>query len=145
PAEGERPDRGNPATEDEPRDAGPDQRLLLMAAQLRTPVGDPDDLHPELLERCPQLLTVALDRRPDLVGRAGGLRHQRSTSDLTVSRIFLASSMAIAGVGAPTLSLRHANRNTTIVSASRTANTIRKPAHRLPVASLIAHATASNP
>ncbi len=46
---------------------------------------------------------------------------------VTVSRIFLASSIAIVGVGAPTFSLRQANRNAAIVSSSSRTSVIRKP------------------
>src|SRR4029077_13433183 len=103
---------------------GDDHQLPTVAAQLRAPVGEPRHLTAQPDQRLPQLLAVLLDRGADLIGSAGG--HQLPPSEdpaATVSRIFLASSIAIFGVGGPTLSLRQANIPAPTVSASRSPNT----------------------
>ena len=46
---------------------------------------------------------------------------------LTVARIFFASSIAMSGVGEPTLSLRQANTKAPTVSANSTPVTIANP------------------
>src|ERR1019366_6916183 len=102
-----------------PGHPGADQDLGLVAEQLRAPVGQPHDLDPELLDRTAELMAVLLDRCADLLRAAGG--HQSPPPGLTVARIFLASSMASLGVGAPTFSLRHANMKVPPVATARTA------------------------
>src|SRR5205085_7373340 len=120
-------ERVDPATDHEARDAGSDYRLRLMAVKLGAPVGQPHDFASQSLERDAQLLAVLLDRGTDLVRRAR--RHQLPPSGfaVTVSRIFFASSIAIDGVGAPTRSLRHANRNAPSDRKVRTPSTIANP------------------
>src|ERR1700760_3829871 len=99
PPEGQRAQRGEPPGEHEPGDARPDQHLRLVLAHLRAPVGELDHLHAQLLHGGAALLAVALHRVADLLGGPRG--HQPSLPDFTVAVIFLASSMASWGVGAP--------------------------------------------
>src|SRR5436305_9661310 len=53
--------------------------------------------------------------------------------------------MAILGVGAPTLSLRQANRKAAMVRNRRMPKTITKPSHRPLNAALMLHATLRSP
>ena len=66
PAEGKRPEGGDPAAEHEPGDSGADQHLALMGAHLGAPVGELGHLDAQLLQRGAELLAVLLDRGADL-------------------------------------------------------------------------------
>src|ERR1700729_884798 len=146
--ERQRAKRRDAAAEHEPRDPGRDQHLRLVLAQLRAPVGQPRDLHPELLDRGTELHPVGLDRGAELLGRAldgdPGC-HQSSPPGATVARIFFASSIARSGVGGPALSLRHANRNANMAIASSRMNTIAKPYQRLENSEFRPQASVSRP
>ena len=91
-----------------------------MAAKLRAPVGHPLHLDAELLERGAELLAVVpRSRRGSPPGVRAGIRSAAPGLALTVSRIFLASSIAIVGAGAPTLNARQANRNAPTASSEQ--------------------------
>src|SRR5436305_1655360 len=104
-------------------------------APLPAPIGEADHLAAQPIERLPKLDPVLLDRCPDLLRAAG--RHQPVPSDFaaTVSRIFLASSKAIFGVGAPTRNLRHANRKAPIARTASTPVVMAKPIQMSPATS----------
>src|ERR1700741_1253342 len=70
-AEGERADRAQTPAEDESEPGGRGDRLRLMNAKLRAPVGQAHHLAAQPLERCAQLLAVLLDRGPDLIRGPG--------------------------------------------------------------------------
>src|SRR5205085_9931302 len=92
-------DAGDAAADHEPGDRGRDERFSSVVAQLLAPVGQRRHLFAQHLDRGAELLAVLLDRGADLLWRSGR-RHQEATSvAVTVSRIFLASSIAIVGAG----------------------------------------------
>src|SRR5215204_2724561 len=127
---------GDPATEHEPGNRGPDQDLLLVRHELAAPVGDDRDLLAELLDGHAELGAVRLDRLTDLLRGAGG--HQRGTLSgtavpgrwvpETVSRMSCASSIASSGLGGVAfLMKRKASRPPRAPSRNRISVTIRKP------------------
>src|SRR5437016_14345887 len=100
-----------------------------MSTQLPAPVGAAYDLDPQFLQRAAELLAVLLDRGSYLVRRPG--RHQASDLVDTVARIFLASSIAMVGLGTPALTFRIPRTTHSKASIRNAPMTIRNPTHRL--------------
>src|SRR5579875_1171666 len=106
-------------------------QVLLVAPHLRAPVGQLPDLIAQQNERHSKLLAVLLHGGADLL--RGAVRHQPFPVEVvTVSRIFLASSIAIVGAGGPTLIIFRASKTAMIASSSRAPVTIAKPIQMSP-------------
>ena len=111
--EGERAERGDAAAEHEPGHPAPISICGWWARSCARQSVSLTTSTRSFSTDVPSSHAVLLDRVPDLLGACGraacGIRRPPPRS--TVARIFLASSIAIVGVGAPTWSLRQANRN----------------------------------
>src|SRR3954467_4193562 len=113
---------GDASADHEAGNGRADQHLLAVTRELRAPVRELVDLALQVVDRVLELLPGRLDRHADLLGGAAG--HQRRASSIA-ARVFLASSIAIWGVGGlPFLKARRAIRARIPANTSRRTQTI---------------------